>query len=78
MFKRGELKLAGAWSDLLNADARDAWIAGLETIDWNVFVEGPPGGQSDPKQVLKYLGILSTLATERNVPFASQWRMLMA
>jgi hypothetical protein len=55
LFQRGELKLEGAWSELLDANERDAWIDGLETIDWNVFVQGPPNGQSDPEQVLKYL-----------------------
>lgn len=55
MFQRGELKLEGVWADLLHPDQRDDWISGLETIDWNVFVEGPPDGKSDPKQVLMYL-----------------------
>jgi hypothetical protein len=55
LFECGELKLEGAWSDLLVADARDQWIDGLETIDWNVFIEGPPNAQSNPEHVLKYL-----------------------
>lgn len=55
LFQRGELKLEGVWSELLVADARDEWIDGLETIDWNVFIEGPPNEQSNPEHVLKYL-----------------------
>jgi hypothetical protein len=55
LFQRGELKLEGAWSDLLDPAEAEAWIKGLEAIDWNVFVEGPPNGQSDPKHVLMYL-----------------------
>lgn len=55
LFKRGELKLEGVWSDLLVPAERDAWIEPLEAMDWNVFVEGPPNGKSDPKHVIKYL-----------------------
>jgi hypothetical protein len=55
LFERSELKLEGVWSALLNSDHRDTWIGGLEAIDWNVFIEGPPNGKSDPKHVLMYL-----------------------
>jgi hypothetical protein len=34
---------------------RQAWFTKLETIDWNVFIQGPPHGKSHPTQVVKYL-----------------------
>jgi hypothetical protein len=55
LFERGELKLDGPWSDLLDPKEAHEWIDGIESQDWNVFIEGPPDGKSDPKQVLKYL-----------------------
>lgn len=55
LLQRGELKLEGVWSDLLDPQGREDWLDELKAIDWNVFIEGPPCGQSDPKQVLKYL-----------------------
>jgi hypothetical protein len=34
---------------------RQQWLGELEAIDWNVFIQGPPHGQSEPAQVVKYL-----------------------
>ena len=55
LIQSGKLKLEGAWSDLLDADQREEWLDDVKSTAWNVFVEGPPGGRSDPRQVLKYL-----------------------
>ncbi len=32
-----------------------AWLDDITASDWNVFIEGPPHGQSRPERVLKYL-----------------------
>ena len=34
---------------------RSAWLTKVTQSDWNVFIEGPPDGESDPADVLKYL-----------------------
>jgi hypothetical protein len=52
---RGELRLEGQWWPLQDPPQREAWFAKLTATDWNVFVEGPPNGQSRPIDVLKYL-----------------------
>ena len=51
----GKLRLEGEWAWLREPRARGAWLAELTQSDWNVFIEGPPHGKSDPAQVLKYL-----------------------
>lgn len=51
----GKLELAGSVSFLNDAAARTEWFKELESIDWNVFIQGPPAGKSDPAQVVKYL-----------------------
>jgi Putative transposase len=53
--KRGALRLEGDWSRFQDSRQLEAWLKDLEQTDWNVFVEGPPKGISDPRQVLKYL-----------------------
>ena len=35
--------------------AFEAWVAELEAIDWNVYIQGPPRKGADPTQVAKYL-----------------------
>ena len=50
-----KLQLEGEWSWLHDRDQREAWLNDLQELDWNVFVEGPPHGKSDPANVLKYL-----------------------
>ncbi len=38
-----------------DAAERTSWWEGLQAINWNVFIEGPPKGTSQPAQVIKYL-----------------------
>jgi len=53
--RNGKLRLEGAWSKLQDPEELEAWLDELTATDWNVFIEGPPKGKSDPKHVLKYL-----------------------
>jgi hypothetical protein len=55
LIKRDKLRLEGEWSRLLDPACLETWLSHLESRDWNVFVEGPPKGTSDPRDVLKYL-----------------------
>ena len=50
-----KLELQGRWSKLKDHQQLEAWLEKITQSDWNVFIEGPPHGQSDPRQVLKYL-----------------------
>jgi hypothetical protein len=52
---RGKLRLEGAWQTLQDPTQREVWLDELCVTDWNVFVEGPPHGRSQPTDVLKYL-----------------------
>ena len=36
-------------------EAFEAWLAELEAMDWNVYIQGPPRQGADPSQVAKYL-----------------------
>jgi hypothetical protein len=51
----GKLRLEGEWFWLQDPTQREAWLGELTATDWNVFVEGPPHGKSQPTDVLKYL-----------------------
>ena len=51
----GKLRLEAEWAWLREPQQLEAWLTQLTQSDWNVFIEGPPHGQSDPVQVLKYL-----------------------
>ena len=51
----GKLRLEGDWAKLLEPKELEAWLAKVTESDWNVFIEGPPNGRSNPDQVLKYL-----------------------
>jgi hypothetical protein len=51
----GKLRLGGKWFQLQDPTQRDAWLDELTATDWNVFIEGPPHGESRPTDVLKYL-----------------------
>lgn len=51
----GKLRLEGEWFWLQDPTQREAWLDELSATDWNVFVEGPPHGESRPTDVLKYL-----------------------
>jgi hypothetical protein len=55
LVKQRKLRLEGEWSRLLNPASLETWLAQLGSSDWNVFIEGPPNGNSDPKDVFKYL-----------------------
>jgi hypothetical protein len=55
LLRQGKLKLGGSVDFLKNTHQRHAWLEGLEATDWNVFIQGPPHGRSDPTQVVKYL-----------------------
>lgn len=55
MIKRGQLKLDGEWSKLRDPEELQQWLDELQQTDWNVFIQGPPKGNSDPQDVVKYL-----------------------
>ncbi len=55
LFRQGKLKIGGKVDFLNDPVQRDKWLLGLEQTDWNVFVQGPPNGRSDPANVVKYL-----------------------
>jgi putative transposase len=55
LLHQGKLKIGGSVEFLNDLDQRDDWLDQLEAIDWNVFIEGPPNGKSDPANVVKYL-----------------------
>jgi hypothetical protein len=55
LVRSGKLRLEGEWSKLLDPSTLEAWLDELTATDWNVFIEGPPNGESQPSDVLKYL-----------------------
>ncbi len=55
MLEAGKLQIEGSVSFLKDSQQREQWLDALEAIDWNVFIQGPPAGKSDPAQVVKYL-----------------------
>jgi hypothetical protein len=55
LVRAGKLRLEGDWARLLEPQELEAWLSEVTKSDWNVFIEGPPHGKSDPDQVLKYL-----------------------
>lgn len=55
LLRKGELKLGGSVDFLNDTSERKEWFKLLEKTDWNVFIQGPPHGKSDPRQVVKYL-----------------------
>ena len=55
LFRNDKLKLGGKVGFLEDCVLRKPWLNQLEQIDWNVFIQGPPSGKSDPVQVVKYL-----------------------
>jgi hypothetical protein len=52
---QGKLQIGGTVEFLSDRVKRDEWFSSLEQTDWNVFIEGPPQGKSDPANVVKYL-----------------------
>ena len=55
LLHRGKLRLRGRVDWLKDVEQRDRWLEDLEGIGWNVYIQGPPHGQSKPAHVLKYL-----------------------
>ena len=55
LVRNGKLRLEGEWSKLQDPPQLEAWLEEVCATDWNVFIEGPPKGKSEPEQVLKYL-----------------------
>jgi len=51
----GKLKLQDEWAKLHDRRELQAWLDDITASDWNVFIEGPPHGQSRPERALKYL-----------------------
>lgn len=55
LIRNQRLKLTEEWQQLHDPKILRRWLKSLKATDWNVFIEGPPRGKSDPQQVLKYL-----------------------
>ena len=55
LLRKDRLRLHNEWGQLQDPRVRRDWLKALRKFDWNVFIAGPPKGQSDPEQVLKYL-----------------------
>ena len=53
LYKQGQLKFEH--EPQAEPAAFAAWLAELEAIDWNVYIQGPPRKGADPTQVAKYL-----------------------
>jgi len=49
------LCIGGSVEHLNDPRAWAAFLKELESVDWNVFVQGPPHGKSEPASVMKYL-----------------------
>lgn len=55
LLRNKRLRLHEEWSQLHDSCLRRDWLKALRQFDWNVFISGPPNGNSDPRQVLKYV-----------------------
>lgn len=55
LLRKARLRLPDEWSQLHDSRLRRAWLKALRQSNWNVFISGPPNGDSDPQQVLKYM-----------------------
>jgi hypothetical protein len=55
LLHQGKLKVGGSVALLMAKAQREQWLQELEETDWNVFIQGPPQGRSDPTDVIKYL-----------------------
>jgi hypothetical protein len=55
LVRGGKLRLEERWAKLLEPEELERWLDKVTESDWNVFIEGPPEGKSDPDQLLKYL-----------------------
>lgn len=55
LLRKDQLRLDHEFCQLHNTRVRAAWFKALRQFDWNVFISGPPNGESGPEQVLKYM-----------------------
>lgn len=55
LLRQGKLKLGGSVEFLNDSGKRQQWLDGLQAIDWNVFIEGPPRDRSQPAHMVRYL-----------------------
>ena len=53
--RRGELKLEGEWSRLLDDDNWQRFLQPLREQDWAVYLQPPPVQHAAPENLLKYL-----------------------
>ena len=53
--QRGELKLEGKWSRLLDDNQWQRFLEPLRTQKWAVYLEPPPSTNASPENLLKYL-----------------------
>ena len=55
LIRKDKLRLEEAHAKLGDPTEWETWLRELESTAWNVFVQGPPHGRSNPTHVLKYL-----------------------
>ena len=55
LVRNGKLRLTDEWGQLDDSIVLRSWLRSLRETDWNVFIEGPPHGKSEPLHALKYL-----------------------
>ena len=55
LIRNGKLKLTDEWRQLDDPKVLRRWLKSLKSTAWNVFIEAPPHGKSDPLHVVKYL-----------------------
>ena len=53
--RRGELKLEGEWSRLLDDNQWECFLEPLRTQDWAVYLQPPPSSNASAENLLKYL-----------------------
>jgi hypothetical protein len=53
--RRGELKLEGEWSRLLDEGQWERFLAPLRSQDWAVYLQPPPSTHASAENLLKYL-----------------------
>jgi hypothetical protein len=53
--RRGELKLEGEWSRLLDEGQWERFLEPLRTQDWAVYLQPPPSTHASAENLLKYL-----------------------
>jgi len=52
---KGDLQIGGSVEFLKDFTEQEKWLSKLEQTNWNVFIQGPPEGKSNPANVVKYL-----------------------